>query len=97
MVSQGSIVWTPFPFLKGWAEVNFNYLPQRGWGDSEKLKRGGESMVQGQVFLKGGGGERLVIFPLFQGLFILHSEITLSFEKVCYAFEKILFSATKIL
>ena len=35
-------------------EVDFNYLPQRG--ESEKLKRGGGSMVQGQVFLKGGRG-----------------------------------------
>ena len=43
---------TPTPFKKG--GVNFNYLPQRG-GDSEKLKRGGESMVQRQIFLKGGG------------------------------------------
>ena len=35
-------------FLKGGAGgegVNFNYLPQRG--DSEKLKGGGGSMVQG--------------------------------------------------
>ena len=29
----------------GWEGVNFNYLPQRG--DSEKLKGGGGSMVQG--------------------------------------------------
>ena len=33
--------------------VNFDYLPQRG--GSEKLKKGGGSIVQGQVFLKEGG------------------------------------------
>ena len=43
----------PF-FLKG-RGVNSNYLPRRG-GESEKLKKGGGSLVQGQVFLKGGGG-----------------------------------------
>ena len=41
-------VWSPL--LKG--EANFNYLPWRG--DFEKFKEGGGSMVQGQVFLKGG-------------------------------------------
>ena len=41
----------PF-FLKG-GGVNFNYLPRRG--DSEKLKKGCGSMVQGEVFLKEGG------------------------------------------
>ena len=40
----------PSPFLRG--EVNFDYLPLRG--ESEKLKKMGGSMVQGQVFLKGG-------------------------------------------
>ena len=38
--------------------VNFNYLPRwgGGGGDLKKLKGGGGggSMVQGQVFLKGG-------------------------------------------
>ena len=33
--------------------VNFDYLPQRG--GSEKLKKGGGSIVQGKVFLKEGG------------------------------------------
>ena len=42
------------PFLKG-GGVNFDYLPQRE-GESEKLKKGGGSMVQGQVVLKGGRG-----------------------------------------
>ena len=43
---QGSIVRTPSP------SPLFDYLPRRG--RSEK-KKGGGSMVQGQVFLKGGG------------------------------------------
>ena len=34
-------------------EVNFDYRPRRG-GGSEKLKKGGGSMVQGQVILKAG-------------------------------------------
>ena len=33
-------------------------------------------MVQGQIFLKGGGGRYLYL------------EITLTFAKLCYAFEK---------
>ena len=50
---------SPPSFLKvGSREVNFDYLPWRG--ESEKLKKAGGSMVQGQVFLKwaGVGGER---------------------------------------
>ena len=43
---QGSIVWTPPP------SPLFDYLPRRG--ESEKIKKGGGSMVQRQVFLKGG-------------------------------------------
>ena len=42
----------PPVFFKG-GGVNFNYLPRRG--DSEKLKKGCGSMVQGEVFLKWGG------------------------------------------
>ena len=38
-------------FLEG--KVNFDYLPWRG--EFEKLKKGGGSMVRGQVFLKEGG------------------------------------------
>ena len=45
------VLTPPPPFLKG--GVNFHYLPWRG--DFEKLKKGGGSMVQGQVFLKDGG------------------------------------------
>ena len=59
------IVWTLF---KG-AEVNFNYLPWRtggGGGRSEKLTKGGGSMVQGQKFLKGGGQQfSYLILPRF--------------------------------
>ena len=83
---------TPF-FLRG-GEVNFKYLSQRG--ESEKLKKWGVSMVQGQVFLKGGTGT----FPIkfFQGLLLLHSKITLPFAKLCYAFEeKLFFSPTIVL
>ena len=36
--------------------LNFNELPQKGGGDSEKLTKDGGHMVQGQVFLKGGAG-----------------------------------------
>ena len=45
------------PFFKG-GGVNFKYLPRRG--ESEKIEKGGGSMVQGQVFLKGRAG----IFPI---------------------------------
>ena len=46
-------------------------------------------MMQGQVFLKGVGGDADT-FPIyfFQGLSFLHLEITLPFAKLCYAFEK---------
>ena len=44
-------------------------------------------MVQGQVFLK-GGGLALVLFNFFQGLSFLHLEIILPFAKLCYAFEE---------
>ena len=50
------IVRTPPPplfFFKGGGEVSFDYRPRRR--ESEKLKKEGGSMVQGQVFLKGGG------------------------------------------
>ena len=54
-IRQQFVLFPP-SFLKG-GEVNFDYLPWRG--ESEKLKKAGGSMVQGQVFLKwGGGGER---------------------------------------
>ena len=64
-------------------------------GESEKLKGGG-SMVQGQVFLKGGTHTFPISF--FQVLSFLHLEITLPFAKLCYAFEeKLFFSVTIIL
>ena len=50
-------------------------------------------MVQWQVFLKGEGASTFPI-KFFQGLSLLHSEITLPFLKLCYAFEeKLFFSA----
>ena len=42
----------PAPLFKRGVGVNFNHLPRRG--DIEKLKKGCGSMVQGEVFLKGG-------------------------------------------
>ena len=87
----------PPPFLKE-GKVHFNYLPQRGEGDSEKLKKGDGSMVQGQVFLKEGRWAGTFRINFFQGLSFLHLEITLHFAKLCYAFdEKKKFSATIIL
>ena len=54
-------------------------------------------MVQGQVFLI-GGGLALFLSNFFQGLSFLYLEITLNFAKLCYALEEILFfSATIIL
>ena len=44
-------------------------------------------MVEGQVFLKGGGADTFPI-SFFQGLSFLRLEITLPFAKLCYAFEK---------
>ena len=53
-------------------------------------------MVQGQVFLKEGGGTFPISF--FQILSFLHLEIILPFAKLRYSFdEKIFFSATIIL
>ena len=54
-------------------------------------------MVQGHV-LK-GRGEWTGTFPIkfFQVLSFLHSEITLSFAKLCYAFEEKLFFSTTII
>ena len=51
-------------------------------------------MFQGQVFLKGGGWH---FSYFFQGLSLLHFEITLPFAKLCYGFEEIFFFATMIL
>ena len=50
-------------------------------------------MVQGQVFLKeGGGGAGIIAIPFFQNLSFLH------FAKLCYAFEgKIFVSVTMVL
>ena len=60
-------------------------------GESENLKKGGESMVQGKVFLA------LFIFNFFQALSFLHLETTLPFAKLCYAFEEKSFSSATII
>ena len=63
---------------------------------SEKWKKS-ESMVQGQVFLKGGGGLALFIFNFFK---VYHFYIYKLFYPLqnCYAFEeKLFFSVTIIL
>ena len=90
----------PPPFLKG-GIVNLDYhLRIRGdgggrGGESEKLKKGGGSMFQGQVFLKRGRGADTFPVLFSQGLSFLHLEITLPFAKLRYAFEKkIFFSVT---
>ena len=83
----------------------FRLRPPPPWGQSiliayEKFKKGVGNMVQGQVFLKGGGGAGpLALFLFnFQDLSFLHLEITLPFAKLCYAFEeKLFFSSTIIL
>ena len=57
-------------------------------------------MVQGQVFLKGAGGERGVgtFFIYFsQALSFLHLEITLPFARLCHVFEEKIFTVTIIL
>ena len=56
------IVRTPPPLFFLTGGVNFNYLLRRG--ESEKLKKGGGSMAQGQVFL--GGGLALLLFYFFK-------------------------------
>ena len=59
-------------------------------------------MVQGQLFLKGGGGRGLALslFNFFKVISFLHLEIFLpfAFAKLCYALEeKLFFTATIIL
>ena len=64
------IVRIPSPtFKKGAGGVNFDYLPKRG--ESEKLKKGGESMVQGKVLLKKKGGGKLTLF-VFNSFKVYH-------------------------
>ena len=81
------IVWTP-PSLPP--------PPLPPEGEIRKIKKGGRSMVQGQVFLKGGGWHFSDL--IFSRFMFLHLEITLPFAKLCHAFEeKLFFSATIIL
>ena len=62
---------TPCPhplFLKLWRKQDLiTSLPGKEWG-SEKLKKWGENMMHGQVFLKGGegGGLTLSLFNFFK-------------------------------
>ena len=46
--------------------------------------------MQGQVFLKRGGGLALFLFIylFFEGLSFFHLEMTFLFAKLCYAFEE---------
>ena len=46
-------------------------------------------MVQGQVFFKGGSWH--FFYLIFQGLSLLHLEITLLFAKLCCTFEEKIF------
>ena len=59
--------------------------------ESEKLKKGSGSVVQGQVFLKGGREAGTFPIQFFQGLSSLHLEITLPLPKLCYASVEIFF------
>ena len=45
------------------SDFPWNIFPG-GWGDPEKLKKGGGSMVEGQIFLKRGEGEEAATFPI---------------------------------
>ena len=45
-------------------------------------------MVQGQVFLKGGGGAGTFPLQFFQGLTFSHLQILLSFANLFCAFEE---------
>ena len=56
-------------------------------GKSENFIKGGGSVLQGKVFLKGGRAGTFLI-PFFQGLSFLHLEITLLFLKLCYTLEE---------
>ena len=64
--SDSVLLARTLPLLKwrGVGEVNFNYLTWRG--ESEKLKKRGGSMVQGQVLLKGGEELALFLFSFFR-------------------------------
>ena len=69
---------------EGGGEVNFNYLPRGGGGggESEKLRKRGGSMVQGQV-LKGGGWHfSYLIFSMFV-IFTFRNYFTLCKIMLC--------------
>ena len=67
-----------------------------GREESEKLKKGGGSMVQEASLLKRKWADTFAI-SFFQGLSFLHLEIILPFARLCYAFEKKLFFSVIII
>ena len=81
----GVKVWTPPFFYRGeW--ISINSLGGRGtW----KIKKGGESMVQWQLFLKAGAGTFAVKF--FKGWTFLHLEIILLCKTALYIWRKNIF------
>ena len=89
------MVWTPPFFLKGGSEFQ---LPHSEGRESEKLKKGGGSMVQGQVFLKERGGLSLFLFNFFKVYHFYIQKLFDSLQNCVNTFEKKLyFSATIIL
>ena len=89
MISHLFVVIFEFSSFKE-GEVNLKYLPQRR-GGSQKLKKGGESMVQEQVFLKGvegGGGGWYFSYLIFSRFIIFIFGNYFTFAKLCYAFEE---------
>ena len=49
-ISEGGVVEN-FLLYKSWFKMFYCFLNCRSWGGSQKFKKGGRSMVQGQVFL----------------------------------------------
>ena len=83
----------PTPILKG-VEVNFDHLSEEegagaGRGESEKLEKGGGSIVHGKVFLKGG----LAFFKVYH--FYIYK--LLYSAKLSYPFEENLFFSASII
>ena len=54
-------------------------------------------MVQGQIFLKAGGGDWHLCYLILSGLSFLHSEIILLSAKLFYTFEENLFFSANII
>ena len=79
--------------------MNFHYragVGGSGWAGLKKLEKGGGTMVQGQVFLKGGRNFSYLISICSR--FIIFTFRKITFEKLFYASEeKLFFSAILIL